>query len=235
MKTLCRHSLLCSALTAAGMSSCDSRRTAEPRRTTLPHPIAQAPDASASIPQTTATSAVPTEESSLSQKVQTASPSTRPLVKASILARLKPKERRLLGQMREFCTGSVRADPQGRWRVGCRACLPDGETRAGGPPLLLDYAESPFSEVTEVVEGSFSEAGADEVAVVSSGCDEAAQADGGVYVLKKDGGRYLEGSGDGPWRAKRFVSRSASKRRQGSAPVSIFRTRRCLSLCAGDL
>jgi hypothetical protein len=126
----------------------------------------------------------------------TSEPSTRPigsavapelpLVDARLVAKLTPLQRTTLEQVQRFCSAGVRPNAN-RWEVGCRACPPyDGVTGAG-TAHVFEWGDPPFSVVEQVVEGGFTAAGADEVVVVSEGCDGIAHTDAGLSALKRQG------------------------------------------------
>lgn len=112
-------------------------------------------------------------------------PETLPPFVPAITQKLGAEGVRRLEVAASVCDAAVKPDQKGNLRVGCRSCAPF--TREYGPDGTIAVLEEkdPFYELEHATFGSFTRAGADEVAAVLAGCEPYAGNYGGTLIAER--------------------------------------------------
>lgn len=85
-----------------------------------------------------------------------------------------------------------------RWLVGCRACPPFDDAAPDGTAPEVGFGAGEFYELESLTPGSFTRAGADEMAAVFSGCEAADENRGGTLLAER--------GVDGLWASRSYKS-----------------------------
>ena len=89
------------------------------------------------------------------------------------------------------CRAAISRDPRGRQRVGCAACLTstDPAPELDGT-IVLDADREHFYALRTLVRGSFTRAGATQIAASLDGCESHAENYGGMLVAEAQGASW---------------------------------------------
>jgi len=125
--------------------------------------------------------------------------------KAQSLPELDNSLRKKLGKdgtsrfefLRSLCPIAVQHNGN-RWLVGCRACPPFDDAAPDGKVPEVGFDAGEFYELEGLTPGSFTRAGADEMAAVFSGCEAADENRGGTLLAER--------GADGFWAARSYKS-----------------------------
>lgn len=118
-------------------------------------------------------------------------PDSLPTIAPALAKELGPSGRAKLEVAMSVCAASVR-HKGGKLQVGCRACPPfQADTGPDGKIAIDPKPDAEFYELEALYSGSFSKAGATEMAAVFSGCESHAENWGGTLLVERRGSVWV--------------------------------------------
>jgi len=185
------------------LTACTTRLAATGASAASANEPAVTPAASAKSPPSALPSALasppPAEQIASSEAAPAARPkiASLPQLDASLRKQLGKEGIRRFEFLRSICPISLQQNGTRRL-VGCRVCPPFEEATPDGKAPEVGFDPGEFYELEGLTPGSFTRAGADEMAAVFSGC-EAADENRGWTLL-------AERAADGLWVARKYKS-----------------------------